>query len=112
MGQDWRAAVVAGMWPFRVECADPTGWTGRRAGGTSMRRWWLAAVATVVVGGTSGIGVGVASATPGPGTYTTPFREDGAAFVDGAFQGGHYAGQPTDGNGCVAGPVSSAPDGN
>src|SRR5436190_12991978 len=29
------ASVVAEIWPFRVECPDPTGGAGRRAGGTS-----------------------------------------------------------------------------
>src|SRR5438874_12910967 len=80
--------------------------------GYLMRRWLLAAVVTVVIGGGPGIGVGAAAAAPGPGTYTTPFREDGAAFVDGTFRGGHYGGQATDGNGWVAGPVAGAPDGN
>ena len=82
-----------------------------------MRRILLAAatVSTLLLASVAGSLPATASA-PGAG-YATPFREDGATFSangqpGGAFSGGIYLGQATDGNGCVAKPVSTAPAGN
>ena len=76
-----------------------------------MRRIVILGVALAVLLPASVVSVNATSSGPS-GTYLTPFREDGAAYVNGKFQNGSYLGQPTDNTGCVAGPTPDAPAGN
>src|ERR1700716_3960878 len=78
-----------------------------------MRRWGIVGLA----GGLVALGVATPSLA-GPsgsgdqGTYLTPFREDRASYVNGAFANGSYVGQPTSNAGCVEGPTANSPQGN
>src|SRR5579864_4224975 len=82
-----------------------------------MRRIVLTGAAAAALLLTSVAGSLPATASSPSAGYGTPFREDGATFsangqLGGTFTGGIYMGQGTDGNGCVAKPVSTAPAGN
>jgi hypothetical protein len=77
-----------------------------------MRKWVIPVGAALAFGLSSLPPANSATATAGSGRYLVPFREDHARYVSGAFTGGRYAGQDTDGNGCVTNPPKGAPAGN
>lgn len=73
----------------------------------------LAATVPLVLGAAGS----ASGADAGHGRFLTPFREDGARFVNGSFSGGFAKGGPTDANGCLVTPSTStattgAPAGN